>query len=284
MKLNRHSYLHCSIMLLFYTGGSVMPAKKESSWNESYHSHSSFQYKAGKKAIDGLALSGNEKVLDVGSGTGRTTVYCAKKLGNDGSVIGLDYSRRMVNFASKEYKDVSNVRFIKCDAAEISYKDEFDVATSFFCLHWVKHQKKAVTGIIASLRDGGRALLYIPCANELSEHWYKAHSQVLDSYPEFKEQTAESFTIQSPSTWREWVTQAGGHSVEHTIIERTKVFASPYEMKQFLLALDIEPEMTKDQRDQFLDLIIATLYESYSLSMQDPFSYTTSTIALSFKK
>ena len=75
-------------------------------------------------------LTGVHKILDVGAATGAFSIPLAK-MGYD--VVHLDLSGEMINLAQEKAKDLSNIRFVKQDAACLdSFTDnEFDLVLCF---------------------------------------------------------------------------------------------------------------------------------------------------------
>jgi trans-aconitate 2-methyltransferase len=108
-----------------------------------------------------LELNGTERVLDIGCGDGRITVEIARRL-ESGSVLGIDPSTHMIDFAKAHFAD-PNLAFAVGDAAALPYRGEFDLAVSFNALHWVRDQNAALRGIRAALKPTGRAFLeFVP--------------------------------------------------------------------------------------------------------------------------
>jgi ubiquinone/menaquinone biosynthesis C-methylase UbiE len=107
-----------------------------------------------------LKFKGTELVLDIGCGDGAITHVIAKKYIPKGKVIGIDLSEDMIKIAKKEYKE-PNLDFKNISATEINATNSFDLVTSFYCLHWIKNQQKAVNSIAQSLKHNGKAILYI---------------------------------------------------------------------------------------------------------------------------
>ncbi len=254
-----------------------------SKWDSTYDKQSDFQFEVGKKAIDSLNLRGNETVLDVGCGTGRTTVYCASKM-TTGTVHGIDVTKDMVDFANQEYEDMQSVAFEHLSVLDLTYENKFDVVYSFFCLHWVREQEAAIRNIVRSLKSGGKALLYISCENELIHNWNIACNKVLARHPELQKSSLDYVFFQPADRWVEWGEKAGASVTEQRLLDRTKIFNSMQEFKEFTLALNIEPKMSQAQRESFLDQVISELYKIYGLSVSDPFEYTTTTLVLELRK
>ncbi|MBV8515056.1 MAG: methyltransferase domain-containing protein [Acidobacteria bacterium] len=109
-------------------------------------------------------LRGDERVLDVGCGNGKVTQEIAAMVPR-GSVIGVDASAKMVDFARELSAELgkgvapANLNFEVCDARRLTFRDEFDLIVSFNALHWVpeSEQPLALRGICAALKSNGTA-------------------------------------------------------------------------------------------------------------------------------
>ncbi len=127
---------------------------------KTYHSNSTLQWHVAMDAIDSVTWKGTESVLDVGCGDGKITALLAQKL-SVGSVLGIDISQSMIDFASLHYPqiDYPNLNFQKLDAAGIFFENQFDRVVSFSTLHWVMDQEKALKAIYRALVPGGAACI-----------------------------------------------------------------------------------------------------------------------------
>lgn len=86
-----------------------------------------FFVQAAKALVDFAGLAPGQRILDVASGTGHATFYAAKKVGDRGSVIGIDIAEKMVELASSYARGMHNVRFERMDAEQTTFADhEFD--------------------------------------------------------------------------------------------------------------------------------------------------------------
>lgn len=130
-------------------------------WNaKDYERNSQAQQKWASELIANLNLKGMEDVLDLGCGDGKVTAEIARLVGN-GSVVGIDNSRQMIDLAKEKYPEDrhSNLSFQTMDASGLSFEDCFDVVFSNAVLHWVKDHKPVIECLYKSLRAGGKILL-----------------------------------------------------------------------------------------------------------------------------
>lgn len=133
-----------------------------------YAEVSALQRTLARQALAGLALAGDERLLDVGCGDGHVTLELARRLPR-GGVVGVDASPRMVEAAAtRAVPDGASVRFLVADARDLPFVGEFDVAVSFNALHWVPEQRRALESVARTLRPAGRAVIQMVCASRSS--------------------------------------------------------------------------------------------------------------------
>ncbi|XP_075224343.1 juvenile hormone acid methyltransferase [Lycorma delicatula] len=135
---------------------------------ELYAQSNSNQYKDNEKILqeykNKLNWVENEQILDIGCGTGNTTVdLILPIIPKSASLTGIDISKDMIKFAQKTYKN-DKLRFTTLDIAadnvtEILGNETFNKIFSFYCLHWIPDQRKAAENIWKLLKTGGMALI-----------------------------------------------------------------------------------------------------------------------------
>jgi trans-aconitate 2-methyltransferase len=129
---------------------SQRPAPAQT-WNAALYERShSFVYKAAADMLELLAPRPNERIIDLGCGTGPLTAMIAER---GARVIGLDQSAEMIALARKQYP---NITFELADAASFTVPEPQDAVFSNAVLHWVHPPAAAVAAIAGALRPGGR--------------------------------------------------------------------------------------------------------------------------------
>lgn len=107
-------------------------------------------------------LSG-KRCLDVGTGTGEIAFSLAESAGQDGEVVGVDITPKMLELADKKMQSLNlpkQVRFEQGDALNLNYDDcSFDVVTSGYMLRNVTDVQKAIGEMYRVLAVGGVAVV-----------------------------------------------------------------------------------------------------------------------------
>ncbi len=272
-------------LVLFYLGICMSSSVKTADhWSgEKYHHNSAVQFQVGQKMMDNIEFKGTEKILDVGCGDGKTSEYCVQKL-HDGLVVGIDSSQDMINFAKKKYGSVQNLSFNHMDVTEMKYENQFDYVYSLFCLHWVKKQKMAIYNICRALKSGGKAFMYVAHENDLSKQIAGAAQKAFALHPELVSKHQQSMFYQTVDVWKEWIEDAGGVVQECSVSHQTKMFSSVQKMKDFVSTLNVEPNLSEDERSIFLDAVFKELYKLNGLSAGDSFPFKMTTLVLEVSK
>lgn len=138
-------------------------------WNApEYARLSELQAAMAEEVLSLLDLKGDERILDIGCGNGKITAEIAARVPR-GSVLGVDASAQMIEFAVAHHKEHSNLQFQVANARNLPFQQEFDLVVSFNALHWIPEQALALQSIHSALRPGGRAQLrLVPKGNRKS--------------------------------------------------------------------------------------------------------------------
>ncbi len=109
----------------------------------------------GEAAMERLALQPGQRVLDVGCGSGATTLELARRVGTDGEAVGIDIAAALVD-AARQRARAENAEFVVADAQVDSLgATPFDAAFSRFGVMFFADPTTAFTNIRRALRPGG---------------------------------------------------------------------------------------------------------------------------------
>ena len=120
-------------------------------WNAShYDSKLAYVTKYGEDVLTLLEVKPNEKIIDLGCGSGHLTHQIAEC---GAKVIGIDYSQEMIKKAKTSYP---NLTFIVANAENFNVPEQVDAVFSNAALHWMKQADAVANAIYHSLKGGGR--------------------------------------------------------------------------------------------------------------------------------
>lgn len=173
-----------------------------------------------------LALTESERVLDIGSGGGATTLAAGRLVGELGSALGADISQPLVNLARQRASDqgAANVSFCVADVQHDTVPGgPFDVAVSQFGVMFFDEPATAFASIHRQLLPGGR--IAFACWQSIEQNpWFVGPT--LSAFltpppppPPGKSRTGP-FSLSDPGRVGEILTAAGFNTVEHHPYER----------------------------------------------------------------
>jgi|GEM_PF-1538242 len=151
---------------------------------------------------------GNETILDVGCGDGKLTAELAKKLPK-AKIVGIDYSKSMIDGATKNYSHIPNLSFQQEDASNFSLNESFDFAFSFRALHWVKDKEGVFKCLYEALKPDGAIVINMGAKEKSCISC--AFEELCDSNkwsPRFEDQ-AETYFSETAEDTEEYLKKAG---------------------------------------------------------------------------
>ena len=110
----------------------------------------------GEAALDRLGIAPGQSVLDVGCGTGETLLSIVRRLGGQGSVVGVDLSRPMLARARERTRELALVELIEADASAHPFGQRFDALFSRFGVMFFAEPVLALRALRRALRAPGR--------------------------------------------------------------------------------------------------------------------------------
>lgn len=117
--------------------------------------------------LDMAKVGPGSRVLDVAAGAGQQTMVAARRVGPTGYVLATDIASNLLALAAADAKrlGLANVECRRMDGEELEVPDaSFDAVISRVGLIYFPDQHKALTGMHAALKPGGRvaAIVYGP--------------------------------------------------------------------------------------------------------------------------
>jgi demethylmenaquinone methyltransferase/2-methoxy-6-polyprenyl-1,4-benzoquinol methylase len=110
-----------------------------------------------ERAADLAELEPGGRALDVASGTGDLAIELARRVGPSGTVVGSDFSERMLDVARRKSAEV---RWEWANALELPYADDqFDAATVGFGARNFSDLDRGLSEMARAVRPGGRVVV-----------------------------------------------------------------------------------------------------------------------------
>jgi SAM-dependent methyltransferase len=168
-------------------------------------------------------IASDDRVLDVGCGAGETTRDAAR-LASEGSALGVDVSREMIERARTRARNegIRNVTFEQGDAQDFRFSPlGFDQVISRFGTMFFRDPVAAFTNIGSGVRPPGRLLMMVWRGAERNEWSLSIHgalrSVIGPSGPDLPE--LDAFSLADPATVRSILGAAGFTDVTFTDVD-----------------------------------------------------------------
>lgn len=165
-------------------------------------------------------IAPDDRVLDVGCGAGETTRDAAR-LASEGSALGVDVSREMIERARSRAaaEGIRNVTFEQGDAQDSRFPPHgFDQVISRFGTMFFRDPIAAFGNIGSGVRPAGRLLMMVWQAGDRNEWSLSIHgaltSVIGSAGPELPE--LDAFSLADPATVRRILEAAGFTDVTFT--------------------------------------------------------------------
>lgn len=130
-----------------------------------YEQASQCQQEWGIEIVQALPLRGDERILDLGCGTGGVTRALADRVPR-GFVLGIDNSPSMLAVARAHAR--ANLEFALLDITALPFEAEFEVIFSNATLHWIADHEQLVRKLYRALRPGGFLRLQFGAAGNVA--------------------------------------------------------------------------------------------------------------------
>jgi demethylmenaquinone methyltransferase / 2-methoxy-6-polyprenyl-1,4-benzoquinol methylase len=109
------------------------------------------------RAADLAGVGAGDQALDVATGTGDLAVELARRVGDEGEVVGSDFSERMLELARQK---APGLRFEGANALDLPYDDDsFDAATVGFGARNFSDLPRGLREMARVVRPGGRVVI-----------------------------------------------------------------------------------------------------------------------------
>ncbi|CAG9811718.1 unnamed protein product [Chironomus riparius] len=218
-------------------------------------------------------------LIDVGSGCG--TILSEVTVGESGlkfaKIFGVDKSEKMVNFASETYgSDLMSFRYMDVidKIPDDLMSEQFDMVTSFYCLHHVRDLKKAFETINGLLAVNG----LFGCVFFTWHTFITAWDALTEKYPvmsNWRNRFTPLFAVDNPDEIIKNNLSESGFEIVKFIDDRNEFynFSVPENMAKTLDAINpFFTSMSEEEQKQFSKDQMSKIFElQKSESLVEPF-------------
>ncbi|MFD0275599.1 class I SAM-dependent methyltransferase [Kitasatospora sp. NPDC127111] len=169
--------------------------------------------------VEAVSPRAGDRVLDVGCGTGGTTVALARRVGARGRCVGVDISGAVIAAArARAEREGLPVRFVHADAAEHAFEPaSFDAVVSRFGVMFFDDPVRAFGNLRRAARPGGR--LCFVCWRDIAENPFmttaeRAAAPLLPGLPARRPDGPGQFGLSDPDVIRRVLAGSGWSGVE----------------------------------------------------------------------
>jgi len=201
----------------------------------------SFFHHFGKQLVEFTDIPKKAKILDVASGRGAILFPALKKVGPQGSVIGIDLAEGMIEKTTEEIikSDFSNANMMLMDAENLKFQDNtFDIALYGFCIFFFPQYEIALNEAYRVLKPYGRIGLSTFYRNPYYE--IKWLDDLIEKYlPKDKEKNKQEEAPEGPEFdtiegMQKILIKAGYKDVDNKIEEKEFICKNAEELWKFL--------------------------------------------------
>jgi len=166
-----------------------------------------------------VAEAGATRVLDVGCGTGATTLAIARRIGAGAECLGLDISEPMIERAiARGREEGSPARFLAADAQTHDFGSPgFDMIVSRFGVMFFDDPVAAFANLRRAARDGGELRLIVwrgRAENPFMTTAEQAAAPLLPSLPPADPDAPGQFAFGNPDRVRDILAAGGWGAIE----------------------------------------------------------------------
>jgi trans-aconitate methyltransferase len=229
----------------------------------SYHKVSGPQTSWGRRVLSRLEVTGDERVIDAGCGTGRLTAELMARLPH-GRLMAIDRSWNMLLTARANLRPEFGARisFVRVELPLMPFNGWADLVFSTATFHWVRDHQALFENVYRALRPGGR--VFAQCGG--GPNLARAHA--LAERVMHKEPFAPHFQdwpglweFASPDGTAEGLTSAGFSDVRTSLEEAPTTLADEASYREFVTTVIYNPHLERlpdpALRARFLDEVTA---------------------------
>lgn len=232
------------------------------------------QYRAEPVAmmIERLALGGEERIVDLGCGSGENTIELARRA-ERAVVEGLDSSPAMIERAITLLSGLDpavrgRITFKLGDIRDFDARGEYTVVFSNAALQWTPDHPRVLAACYRAMRPGGRLMVQVP-ANERETAQATIHTMAADApWSEWlaSVRTPSDRRVRSPEEYAAMLADIGYADIDCRYHQFHHPMTGVAEVVEFSRATALRPfldALPPERRDAFLAELTHRLEQAY---------------------
>jgi len=139
--------------------------------------------------LENMSVFKDDKIADIGTGTGLLIPYLSKAVGSSGIVYALDFSPAMLREAKNKFGHLENIGFICADVMEMSLPSLVNMAICNGCFPHFPDKNGALKVIFDALLPGGTLVIsHLSNKDEINQKHFEIGGEIAkDLIPELSE-------------------------------------------------------------------------------------------------
>jgi SAM-dependent methyltransferase len=169
--------------------------------------------------VEAVPAGHGGRVLDVGCGTGGTTVAVARRLGAEGECVGVDISGPMVEAArARAAREGARASFVRADAQDHAFEPAaFDAVVSRFGVMFFEDPVRAFTNLRRAAKEGARLRFIVwrdLAQNPFMTTAERAAAPLLPDLPERRPDAPGQFALSDSDRVRRLLEESGWAGID----------------------------------------------------------------------
>lgn len=116
-----------------------------------------------KRSFQLLNTRTGSRILEIGCGLGQDAIAIARMTGEQGIVVAVDSSQKMIKAACKGSVKIDSIQFCLADACNLPFCDDaFDGARADRVLQHISDPRRAFVEMVRTVGDKGKVVVYEP--------------------------------------------------------------------------------------------------------------------------
>jgi trans-aconitate 2-methyltransferase len=229
-----------------------------SDWDaERYHRLSNPQLGWGRHVLERLAPDPNERILDLGCGTGRLTAELFSAI-NEGLVVAVDRSESMLRQVAAQHlwhrgphpidadRLPARIHMVRADGMHLPFADVFDAVFSTATFHWIPDHALLFASVYRALVPGGRLVAQCGGAGNLARLLDRVDALMRDArFSAYFEGWQDPWVFADVPATIDRLDRAGFTAIDVSLVEAPTTLTDRETYRDFLFCVCVREHMAR---------------------------------------